>query len=376
MIVPKFNFGFVRQGISPQNRGMSSRWVGFWRLQGIGWTLFVIATLPLKLLVFENLYTACAVTLLRDGTAFLLTLILRQIYLGWNREKISTTGRIAAVLTLSIAAASVETLVASIFQHRFQFIPRHFRSDVFLISIFFFRAMLFAFWSLLYIWIKDWREAQKREQQLIEAESRRREAELRMLRAQVNPHFLFNALNTILAGLNRDQEELKKVVRGLADYLRYSLAHRDTDKVPLGEEFDAMLQYLKVEKGRFRDDLAIESSIDDNVRSISVPGVILQPLVENAVRYGLESPSRPLSIHISARRPQDGWVEIEVANSGEWIQPRGRRADGTGGLGLETLRRRLELLYPERHELRILKESNRVTVSLRIQPESSAVSNS
>lgn len=350
---------------------MPSRWIVFWRFQGIGWAVYLVATFPLKLMVFGDPTLALLNTLLRDGTGFLLTLGLRQIYRRWNRRAIATPWLIVAVLTISMGAETLETLVALAFQQRFPFLPEFSQSPVFLLGVFSFRAMLFAFWSMLYLLIKDWKEAEERERRLVQAENRRKEAELQMLRAQVNPHFLFNALNTIQSGLNHDQEPLKKVVLGLADYLRYSLANRDQDMVPLGEEFDAMLQYLKVEKGRFREELAVEAKIDEAARQLPVPGVILQPLVENAVRYGMEGTVRPLSIQIFARSPEKGRIEIGVSNSGNWIEPRGRRADGTGGTGLETLRRRLALLYPGRHDLQIKSEPGRVTVSIRIQPENS-----
>ena len=348
---------------------MPSRTISFWRCQLIGWTICIFATFPLKFAIFGNVTHALVASLLREGIGFLLTLGLWRIYRRWNREAFTTPRLIAAILAMSIATTTAEILLVLLIQYRSPLLPPHSHSQIFLVGIFCYRTMLFAFWSLLYFWIKDWNEAQLRERRLTQTEIRRQEAELQMLRAQVNPHFLFNALNTIQSGLNRDQEPLKKVVLGLADYLRYSLANQDRPMVPLGEEFDAILQYLEVEKGRFRDELIVDAHLDENARHLPVPGIILQPLVENAARYGMEDSIRPLRIQILAHSPEKGRLEIEVSNTGHWIEPRGRRADGTGGSGLGTLRRRLALLYPGRHDLQIKSEADRVTVSIRLESE-------
>ncbi len=348
---------------------MLSRTISFWRCQLIGWTICIFATFPLKFAIFGNFTHALAATFLREGIGFLLTLGLWRIYRRWNREAFTTPRLIAAILGMSIATAAVETLLVLLIQYRSPLLPPHSRSLIFLVGTFCYRTMLFAFWSLLYFWIKDWNESQTRERRLAQTEIRRQEAELQMLRAQVNPHFLFNALNTIQSGLNRDQEPLKKVVLGLADYLRYSLANQDRPMVPLGEEFDAILQYLEVEKARFRGDLTIDAHIDESARHLPVPGIMLQPLVENAIRYGLEDSIRPLHVHIAACRGEKGRLDITVSNTGHWIEPRGRRADGTGGSGLDTLRRRLALLYPGKHDLKIKSEADQVTVTIRLELE-------
>jgi LytS/YehU family sensor histidine kinase len=222
---------------------------------------------------------------------------------------------------------------------------------LFLVGIF--RSMLFFAWSMLYFWIKALHEARERELRLSRAETRQREAELQMLRAQINPHFLFNSLNTVIAGLGREQVVLQSVVQGLADYLRYALAHRDANRVPLGEEFDAIVNYLTVEKARFGDDLQIETALDEELRATLVPGVLLQPLVENALKHGWHSAEPPLRLRLAVRRGGSRNLEIEVANTGEWIDPNAARRDGVGGTGLENIRRRLALLYPGRHAFEV-----------------------
>ena len=111
--------------------------------------------------------------------------------------------------------------------------------------------------ACLYFGIKLMKAARDRELSLARAEAAKRETELQMLRAQINPHFLFNALNTIRAGVEGVEEEVKDVIHSLAEYLRYSLEHGKRELVPLGKEFEALVSYLRAEKARFRNDLEV-----------------------------------------------------------------------------------------------------------------------
>jgi len=155
----------------------------------------------------------------------------------------------------------------------------------------------------------------------------------------------------------------------LADYLRYSLAHRHTAMVPLGEEFDAVLNYLLVEKARFREDLQIDSHIDPTARSVPVPGVMLQPLIENAVKHGVKSSPIPLKLRIHVRSASNGGAIVEVANSGRWIEPPvSRDAGDASGFGLESLKRRLTLVYAATHRFEISAGQNQVLIRIQVPP--------
>jgi len=191
----------------------------------------------------------------------------------------------------------------------------------------------------------------------------------------MNPHFLFNALNTIRYGIEKPKpehkSELKSTVQSLADYLRFSLDHGNDDFVSLGEEYDAMLDYLRVEKSRFRTDLVCECHIDETLRSVQVPGIILQPLVENAIKYGRETSSLPLQVRVSVTSDDQGMMSLKVSNSGDWIpqeknDPPKQRLGKSSHLGLQNLRRRLELLYPGKHSLEIESDNGWVNVNVKL----------
>jgi two-component system, LytTR family, sensor kinase len=187
---------------------------------------------------------------------------------------------------------------------------------------------------------------------------------LQMLRAQMNPHFLFNALNTVLAAIGKSQDELKALVRALAEYLRYSLETRADGRVLVGQEFDAITSYLAVEKARFREKLEVECHIIPGARYLLVPGIIIQPLVENAIKHGRKTSPHPLRIRLSVSNLDSNGVQIEVSNTGKWVEP--DPANTLGGVGLKNLKERLKLLYPDCHSFRITNENGWVTVQIQI----------
>ena len=306
--------------------------------------------------------SAVIVALYRDGLAFLLTtFVMRVVYRGLFRRQV-TMGRIAAVV---IAVCLIGGLVQLGFTLTLHQVGDFEEEKVFtgflrFGVLLYFSAGVLVCWSLLYFGIKSMRAARDRELRLARAESQRREAELQMLRAQVNPHFLFNALNTIRAGVEGLGHELRDIVHSLADYLRYSLEHGNRELVPLGKEFEALVSYLKVEKARFRDELEVDCQIDDAARGVAVPGIILQPLVENAIKHGRETSSIPLKVRVNLFCPDGERVHIVVSNTGDWIES--EHANKTGGIGLENLRRRLDLLYPNEHDLQITNQDGWVRV--------------
>jgi two-component system, LytTR family, sensor kinase len=340
----------------------------FWRLQLGGWLAFTVCTFPLKIAAFGTVQAAVLLSAFREPLGLLLSLGLRKIYRRIDRRRGFTIRLSVLVLVLAIACGSVDTL-ASIAVAKALGIPTRELEDVtYSIGVFSFRASLYACWSLLYFWIKAVRESHERELRLVRAETQQRDAELRMLRAQINPHFLFNALNTILAGLGREQQGLQTAVQGLADYLRFSLAHRHADRVPLGEEFDAIVNYLAMEKARFGEDLLVESRIEDEARNFLVPGILMQPLVENALKHGWKNAVPPLRLRLLARREEDK-VHIEIANTGPWIEASKEFRDDASGTGLDNVRRRLGLLYEGRHQFEIGEREGWVVARISLPAE-------
>ena len=197
-------------------------------------------------------------------------------------------------------------------------------------------AML-AVWCLLYFGSQLLRDQQATELRVLEAESLASRNELRHLQSQISPHFLFNALNTVLA-CKHDPDAIEAVTQALAKYLRFLLRPVGALE-PLGREIDALEQYLTIQSFRFGDRLVCRIDCDTDVRRIPVLPVMIQPLVENALKYGDQGPDRPLEVAVRAWRTHDRLM-VEVANTGRWVDD--VHADSTG-TGLHGLRRRLLL---------------------------------
>lgn len=193
-------------------------------------------------------------------------------------------------------------------------------------------------WCALYFGYQLIRERNSTEFRALQAESLALRNELQHLQGQISPHFLFNALNTVMASRD-DPEAIDTVTQALANYLRFLLRPAATLE-PLARELDALEEYLTVQGMRFGDGLVTRLDCDTDARSVAVPPVMVQPLVENAIKYGGQSASRPIRVHVAARRDAD-WLVVEVANTGQWVAPGGRQSTGTG---LHSLERRLRLL--------------------------------
>ncbi len=337
----------------------------FWRFQLTGWVAFGILVFPVNLVLSGAVGAALCSLVVRNGFSFAITLGMREIY-GRIDLKHNKPGRIAATVGIvSVAAGLLQLPFHFFLGDLFPFEEKTIFDQSIYLAIFYFRTGLFACWSLLYFGVRQMRDASERDLRLALIESEKRGAELQMLRAQMNPHFLFNALNTILADLGKPKRHLQELVWSLARYFRYSLENRTKDRVPVRAEFDAIRSYLEVEKARFREELEIECRIDETISEEMVPGIIMQPLVENAIKYGRKTSPHPLKVRLIVTSLESKGVQIEVANTGTWIEP--KLVDTLGGVGLENLKERMRLFYPDSHSFCVSHDDGWVTVQIRIE---------
>ena len=186
------------------------------------------------------------------------------------------------------------------------------------------------------------------------------QAELRALQSQINPHFLFNALNTLYGTIPRESATARRMVLNLADIFRYFL---QTDKtfVTLAEEMQIVRAYLEVEQSRLGDRLAVKIQVDDEALPVAIPVLSIQPLVENAIKHGVAQRTEPGFVRIAATYGRDG-LRVTVENSGA---PRGASAPGAG-VGLENVRRRLAICYGAASDLRVDFQAETAVVELHI----------
>jgi len=170
------------------------------------------------------------------------------------------------------------------------------------------------------------------------------EARLNALRMQLDPHFLFNALNTISAQVEREPRLARQMIEHLGDLLRLSLENKDKHEVPLMEEMDFLEHYLAIQRIRFGDRLRFETNLAPEVKYALVPCLVVQPLMENAIRHGISSRSTGGTVVVSAQ-PVEEQLEIRVSDDGVGLPP-GWTLESGAGLGLSVTRERIGGLHP------------------------------
>jgi LytS/YehU family sensor histidine kinase len=198
-------------------------------------------------------------------------------------------------------------------------------------------------------------EQEKREQQLVLNANR---SELKALRAQVNPHFLFNALNTIASLIPRQPDRAERTIEQLAELFRYTLRRSDREWVTLEEELEAVCAYLDVEQARFGDRLAIRIEASVEARQMGIPAMIVQTLVENAVKHGVGGIRTQAVVEVSAEVSASG-LRIAVGDNGPGFPAAAMRAfpPGNGGYGLRNIRERLQGHFGETASLTVDRDT-------------------
>lgn len=178
------------------------------------------------------------------------------------------------------------------------------------------------------------------EQQLIESQ-------MLNLKAQLQPHFLFNALNTISAFVEKDPRGARRMIEHLGDLLSYSLEHSEDQENSLAQELEVLNHYLAIQRVRFEDRLQVKMEIDSEALQAVVPTLILQPLVENAVHHGAVLQSKLVCVTIAASF-NSGWLNLQVRDDGAGLHRNWSFVDDAG-VGLGNTQKRLNRLYPNAH---------------------------
>jgi two-component system, LytTR family, sensor kinase len=212
--------------------------------------------------------------------------------------------------------------------------------------------------NLLFYWLfvgighglEFYRRYRQRERQSALLSARLAQAELHLLKSQLHPHFLFNTLHAISALMHKDVRAAERMITRLSDLLRVVLDHASTTVVALDQELEFLEAYLDIERVRFGDRLRVELQIAPEARQAEVPHMLLQPLVENAVRHGIAPRAAPGTIRLTVA-PAAGGRELGIVVEDDGVGERPGARRGEGGLGLANTRARLEQLYGDAFEL-------------------------
>ena len=315
----------------------------FWILNIAGWTGYTLAAW-LGALAHEKPDSYFAVIFAVAVAGLIITILLRLIYQKlWGRSPLALAiGVVVACYVFSFGWQWLHNVLYWDWVKN-AWRPEHVMDFVSGILGSFYILLC---WSGLYFGIKYYLQLQEQTEQTLKATSAAHQAQLKMLRYQLNPHFLFNTLNAIstliLDGAN---ETANKAVSRLSDFLRYTLDNDPMSRVTLGSELSAIDLYLEIEKVRFGDRLVIEKSIEAKAQDALVPSLILQPLIENAIKYAITPSEQGGTLRISAR-VQHKTLVLQISDSGPGLgNGNGNNGQKSCGVGLKNTRERLQQLY-------------------------------
>ncbi|MEK6335931.1 MAG: histidine kinase [Acidobacteriota bacterium] len=332
-----------------------------WILIGAGWTLFAVffaselvvnrayAGRPLNFGRALGIWSLCAFLWL--AATPLVLWLARSFPLERNRWITSALVHLVAGVLLSLVLLALFvliTLALGMSSGGMTFMQA-FRAQL-VVS---FHSELLTYWMVIGLThgIDYYRKYRERELRALQLETRLAHAQLDALKMQLHPHFLFNTLNSISVLMSEDVVAARRMLTRMSELLRASLENVGRHEVSLREELDFLKNYLEIEQTRFHDRLAVRMEIEPGVLDARVPNLILQPLVENAIRHGVAPRAQQGLIEISAAR-EDGMVELKVRDNGPGLQSTAPESL-TKGIGLSNTQARLNQLYGERHRFEL-----------------------
>lgn len=219
--------------------------------------------------------------------------------------------------------------------------------------------MYYCITCLIFYLMRYYQERQDRVKHELELQTLLKDAELRMLKSQINPHFIFNSLNSINALTITKPASAQEMVVKLSEFLRYSLGKESAEMNTLAEEIKNVSLYLEIEKVRFGDRLQFEQKVSKECLSVKVPNLILQPLVENAIKYGIYDTLDPVAIQLHGEQVDES-LEVSILNS---YDPDAVKSKGEG-IGLKNIQKRMNLVYGRSGLVRIRQNGNEFCVTL------------
>ena len=333
----------------------------FWRLQAAGWSGAMLLRAASGLANGQPA-SYLVLVLISTITGLSLTLILSVIYRQLiNRRPLITWGVTALVLPLATALyAFVDTWVNSLYMGTGSGFAQRY------ISVFYFDATLMLAWSALYYMINFFLQIEEQNDQLLQLENQATQAQLAMLRYQLNPHFLFNTLNSISTlVLLKQTEPANAMLSRLSSFLRYTLVNEPTGRVTVAQEVDTLKLYLEIERMRFEERLRTRFQIEPDTEAALLPSLLLQPLVENAIKYAVSPQELGAEITIAAQLVGPN-LRITVSDTGPGLQSGGTNNRLTGvtfdggeqvstGVGLANIRDRLAQAYGADHRFETME---------------------
>jgi len=334
--------------------------INFWVFQITGWLFFSVYAFFVTTIFVNNseiLPTIILVTWLTTG--FGLTLLLRIIFINELFKKQVLILRIGLAVFLPLILSLGWILEWNFLNAIFSFKSRYAIFDslrYFILDFVFAHGPLYS-WTFFYFGIKSWYSFIDQKVRAEKAISMLNYSNLQMLRYQLNPHFLFNSLNSIKALIHENPEMAETTVTSLSDFLRTTLQYNEKLMIPVSEELEIIEKYLKIEKIRYEERLNYSIETDKSILDMDIPCLITQPLVENSIKHGLLKAPEGIKLFIKIFKNENKIV-IEVSNSGRLSSA------WSTGVGLGNLLDRLENSFPQKVKFTLKEENNLVVARI------------
>ncbi|MEM1132684.1 MAG: histidine kinase [Pseudomonadota bacterium] len=327
----------------------------FWNLQLAGW-LGAMLLRALSGIANGQPVSFLAVVVVNTIAGYSISLILAVIYRAlMDRKPIITWG--LSILSLALAVILYTFIDAWVFSLYLQDSDTAFTALI--IGMFFLNLMLLGAWSALYYAINFFLQVEEKADQLQRLEGQATSAQLAMLRYQLNPHFLFNTLNSISTlVLLKETEPANAMLSRLSSFLRYTLVNEPTARVTVAQEIETLKLYLEIEKMRFEERLRPAFDIQEETRDALMPSLLLQPLVENSIKYAVTPLEEGADIMIKTRIAGER-LRITVSDTGPGVQNEKDASTKlptaviSTGVGLTNIRDRLAQAYGDDHMFQI-----------------------
>jgi two-component system, LytTR family, sensor kinase len=346
----------------------SSRNVRFWSLHAAGWLAYGLAVYFGFLFYKRPAGLGPAIAIAAAG-GFVLSVPMRYIYRAiWGRGErwvipvvLVTSYLTALALRVVINLGCLHYLDRKPFTSPFDFFEGALMSTYLLLC-----------WSALYFGIKYYESKQQQQEAVLRAVTLAQEAQLKMLRYQLNPHFLFNTLNAISTLiLDNQNRTANRAVMRLSEFLRYTLDQDPMKRVTLRQEMEALDLYLGTERLRFGDRLRLEYAMEGVALDALVPSLLLQPLLENALKYAVSPREQGGMVRIEGR-VRGAMLELSVTDDGPGLDDSSRPTERRGGVGLRNTLERLAVLYGDNYRFAVLDSHPGLRVEMALPFETTA----
>ncbi len=343
----------------------SNRDALFWTLHAAGWGAYAVSQWFGALLIEKTFEYQLVIEIAAVG-GFVLSMPMRYIYRAIAGKSLRTVV-ISVLVTCYVTALALRVVINVSYkwlvepEWTFKTLFEIFASAVS-------TTYLLLCWSALYFGIKYYENSQKQRKRHSDLPRWHREAQLKMLRYQLNPHFLFNTLNAISTLiLDNQNRTANHAVTRLSEFLRYTLDQDPMKKVTLRQEMEALDLYMNTERLRFGGRLKLEYAVEEPALDALVPSLLLQPLIENAVKYAISPREDGGSIRIEGRA-RGAMLEITVIDDGPGLRDGNALIEGRG-VGLRNTRERLNVLYGEQNRFAVLNShpGMRIEIGLPLQ---------